>query len=50
MKAYQTLTAPVIEHYRAVGRFVEIDGMQPMDVVTTQIREQLKRLRQRGAR
>ncbi|MDR3724996.1 MAG: adenylate kinase [Terracidiphilus sp.] len=26
MRAYESLTAPVVEHYRAQGRFAEVDG------------------------
>jgi adenylate kinase len=26
MRAYSALTAPVVEHYRALGRFAEVDG------------------------
>ena len=26
MRAYEALTAPVVEHYRALGRFAEVDG------------------------
>ena len=30
MRAYAEQTAPVIEHYRALGRFAEVDGEQPV--------------------
>ncbi len=30
MRAYEALTAPVIEHYRALGRFAEVDGDRPI--------------------
>jgi adenylate kinase len=26
MRSYEALTAPVVEHYRAQGRFQEVDG------------------------
>ena len=29
MRTYAALTAPVVEHYRASSRFVEVDGEQP---------------------
>ena len=31
MRAYGGLTAPVVEHYRALGRFAEVDGDRPID-------------------
>ena len=33
MRTYESLTAPVVEHYRALGRFEEVDGEQPVDAV-----------------
>jgi adenylate kinase len=45
MKTFQAQTAPVIEHYRHLGRFEEIDGDQQVDKVTTEITSALKRLR-----
>jgi len=30
MRAYEALTAPVVEHYRAAGRFAEVDGDRPI--------------------
>jgi adenylate kinase len=30
MRAYEALTAPVVEHYRALGRFAEVDGDRPI--------------------
>ena len=30
MRAYESLTAPVVEHYRALGRFEQVDGEQPV--------------------
>ena len=30
MRAYEALTAPVVEHYRALGRFMEVDGDRPI--------------------
>lgn len=37
MRTYESQTAPVVEHYRAVGRFVEVDGEQPVGAVTASI-------------
>ena len=46
MKAFDALTAPVIEYYRTHGnRFAEVDGDCALDVVTTAIRATLLRLR-----
>ncbi|MFZ1085182.1 MAG: adenylate kinase [Terracidiphilus sp.] len=30
MRAYEALTAPVVEHYRAAGRFAEVNGDRPI--------------------
>ena len=30
LRAYEALTAPVVEHYRAAGRFAEVDGDRPI--------------------
>ena len=38
-------TAPVVEHYRAKGRFEEVDGDQAVELVTDTIIAALKRLR-----
>ena len=46
MKTFDLQTAPVVEHYRAQGRFAEISGAQPVDQVSTAITANLKRLRQ----
>jgi adenylate kinase len=45
MRAYQALTAPVIEHYRALGRFAEVDGDRPIQLVATGIVTAVERLR-----
>lgn len=45
MRAYEALTAPVIEHYRAKGRFVEVDGDRPIDVIAAGIVATVERLR-----
>ena len=46
MRAYQGLTAPVIEHYRALGRFAEVDGDRPIGVIAAGIVAAVERLRQ----
>ena len=45
MKAFGDLTAPVIEHYRHLGRFEEIDGDHPVASVTGAIIRSLEHLR-----
>jgi adenylate kinase len=45
MIAYETQTAPVVEHYRALGRFDEVDGEQTVEAVTAGIKAALARLR-----
>jgi adenylate kinase len=46
MRAYQGLTAPVVEHYRALGRFVEVDGDRPIGKIAAEIVSAVERLRQ----
>lgn len=45
MRAYEQLTAPVIEHYRAKGRFEEVDGEQSVESVAAGIMAAVERLR-----
>jgi len=45
MRQYEAQTAPVIEHYRALGRFEEMDGELPVEVVTSRILVAITRLR-----
>lgn len=45
MRAYEALTAPVVEHYRALGRFERVNGEQPVDAVTAAVMEAVRRLR-----
>jgi adenylate kinase len=45
MRAYVEQTAPVLEHYRALGRYAEVDGDAPVDVVTESILAAVERLR-----
>jgi adenylate kinase len=37
IRAYEALTAPVVEHYRALGRFAEVDGDRPIAVIASGI-------------
>jgi adenylate kinase len=46
MRAYQGLTAPVIEHYRALGRFAEVDGDRPIGIIAAGIVAAVERLRE----
>ena len=48
MKAYNSLTAPVIEHYGRQGRFREVDGARQVEEVTAAIESSLRQLRQAG--
>jgi adenylate kinase len=45
MRTYAALTAPVVEHYRASSRFVEVDGEQPAHEVMAGIMAAVARLR-----
>ena len=45
MRAYEVLTQPVIEHYRALGRFAEVDGDRPIDEIAADIVSTVERLR-----
>ncbi len=49
MKAYNALTAPVIEHYSRQGRFREVDGARKVEEVTVTIESALRQLRQAGS-
>jgi adenylate kinase len=48
MRVYETLTAPVVDHYRAKGRFIEVDGEHSVDEVTAAITAAVMRLRQQA--
>jgi adenylate kinase len=50
MRTYAALTAPVVEHYRAGSRFVEVDGEQPADKVMQDILAAVSRLRAQSSR
>ena len=45
MRAYAALTAPVVEHYRDMGRFEEVDGDRPIAVIAAGIVSAVERLR-----
>ncbi len=45
MRAYAASTAPVVEHYRAMGRFAEVDGDRPVAEVAAGIIAAVERLR-----
>ena len=49
MRTYETQTAPVVEHYRALGRFEEVNGAQPVDAVAAGVEAAVARLRNSGA-
>lgn len=42
---YETLTAPVVDHYRALGRFSEVRGDQDVHAVAAEIVATVERLR-----
>ena len=46
MRAYGALTAPVVEHYRELGRFAEVDGDRPINAIAAGIVAAVERLRQ----
>jgi adenylate kinase len=46
MRAYAASTAPVVEHYRALGRFAEVDGSRPIAEIAAGIVAAVERLRQ----
>jgi adenylate kinase len=45
MRAYEALTTPVIEHYRRLGRFQEVDGDRPIETIASDIVATVERLR-----
>ena len=45
MRAYEAMTAPVVEHYRALGRFAEVDGSRPIVEIASGIVAAVQRLR-----
>jgi adenylate kinase len=45
MRAYETQTAPVVEHYRSLGRFAEVDGDRPIAAIAAGIVTAVEQLR-----
>jgi adenylate kinase len=45
LRTYEAQTAPVVEHYNALGRLEDMDGDQPVNAVTDGILAAVKRLR-----
>jgi adenylate kinase len=45
IRTYESLTAPVVEHYRALGRFAEVNGDQPVAEIAASIVSSVERLR-----
>lgn len=45
MRAYESLTAPVVEHYRKLGRFEEVDGEMEVSAVTAGIMKAIRGIR-----
>jgi adenylate kinase len=46
MRAYEAMTAPVVEHYRDLGRFAEVDGDRSIAEIAAGIVAAVERLRQ----
>jgi adenylate kinase len=46
MRAYEAQTAPVVEHYRSLGRFAEVDGDRAIGLIASGIVAAVERLRQ----
>ncbi len=47
LKMYEALTAAVVTHYRALGRFAEVDGARPVEDVTRSVMDAIVGLRSR---
>jgi adenylate kinase len=45
MRTYHAVTAPVVEHYRALGRFTEVNGDQAVEEVTHSVASAIRELR-----
>ncbi len=48
MRAYQALTAPVIEHYREMGRFAEVSAEGQISAIAARIVVAVEQLRKQG--
>lgn len=45
LRMHEALTAPVVAHYRALGRFAEVNGEQSVEQVTRSVMDAIVRLR-----
>jgi adenylate kinase len=45
MRAYEAMTAPVVDHYRALGRFAEVDGGRSIEMIAAGIVAAVEALR-----
>jgi adenylate kinase len=45
MRSYEAMTAPVVEHYRTLGRFAEVAGDGPIAEIAAGIVTAVERLR-----
>jgi adenylate kinase len=45
LRTYESLTSPVIEHYRALSRFAEVNGDQPVADIAASLVSSVERLR-----
>jgi adenylate kinase len=45
MRIFEEETRPVIQHYRSLGRFAQVNGFQEVESVTEEIRQKLQWLR-----
>lgn len=46
VRTYEMLTAPVVEHFRTLGRFVSVNGARPIGEIAADIADGVDRLRQ----
>jgi adenylate kinase len=46
MRAYEAMTAPVVEHYRDLGRFAEVDGDRSIGAIAAGIVAAVERMRE----
>jgi adenylate kinase len=45
MRAYEAMTAPVVEHYKGLERFAEVDGSRPIETIAAGIVTAVEQLR-----
>ncbi len=45
MRAYEAQTAPVLEHYKALSRLVEVDGEGSLETITGRVQAAVEQLR-----